>query len=104
MNWILMVPDRAWELASNWGPAIVVMAGGYLLARRLLAAVGSVANTALREFLVSHRAQSEAITKLAACFEGQTAKNDQMMERILVGLQVLHQDVDGLRDRLEGRR
>jgi hypothetical protein len=91
------VPDPIW----GWGPGIVIVAFVYVIARQLLGTISRLGQTALAQFLGAQEKQADAISKLAVCIEGQTAKNDSMQDRILVGIQVLHQDVESLRERLE---
>lgn len=81
-----MIPDRVWELAALWGPALVILAGLYALARR--------PPTIVRDLVQAQQAQAEAMGKLAQSVTHLPQRQDLKFDELLIGQQMILTQLD----------
>jgi len=100
MDFLAAVPDRAWDLLANWGPAIVICYFIYRVSGRL-------AGTVVSEFIASQKEQAKALTDqavsmkhLAGCIETSIREDREGYKEVILFLKVLRGEVRSLRKRL----
>lgn len=81
-----MIPDRVLELAALWGPALIILAGLYGLARR--------PPTFVSDLVKAQQAQAEAMGTLAQSVTHLPQRQDMKFDELLIGQQMILTQLD----------